>query len=759
MSQNFTLSIVMMMKNEERYLDKTLSALIPLMNDIKSELIVLDTGSTDSSVSIARKYTDKVYFHEWNNDFAHMRNISLSYAKGQWILVLDADEELIEYGNLKKFFNVEPYNKYNSASIVLRNFYSENKENYSTVSMIRLFKNYKEFKYEGAIHEQPLYKTPTYNNIAVFNHYGYMFVDEEIKQLKDKRNKTILLTEVNKNPDNPYMNYQLGKQYMISNDLHDAIYYMEKAYDKYFKLGYVPIFVTIDLAALYIKVAKLNKCVKLCINYIKKDTLNIDIYYYLGTAQRLLGKFKESNDSYKRYLYLLDNYETTTQANNIQCYGNTVSNSDEGKANILSNYYKLEMYKEVIAQFEEVMELGKNNSDIYFMVIDSLYRTRRLKEIKNYYDVISKTETDKKEFILALEKLVLTIREESKEELFKELEQLSGNYKKLNSIRLGKENNIEVYKQVLQEEREGYYGDIIAYAMADSKDILDLMIDLDASALNNYISYLINNKKVVVLDLYKFITEQSISLDVKKIKVYKAIVRVLLFNGGLLGDKYERLFRLHGAYTYLYLKEIYNSNLSDDDLVRLITDSEDRFILKLKLVEKLKENNEIEYIRKLKELLFEYPQYKKGIQILIDKFQEGLKENNELKQLKKKYKAIIETKINQGNLKEASLMIEEYESMSKTADVEILSMKFIISLFNNQLDDAQKMVNEALFLDLNNFNTVFNIAYLNEVLGNNDEALRFYKKIVNECDDSQILLEANEKIQSIKQNSKSLQGA
>lgn len=759
MSQNITLSIVMMMKNEERYLDKTLSALIPLMNDIKSELIVLDTGSTDSSVNIARKYTDKVYFHQWNNDFAYMRNISLSYAKGEWILVLDADEELVEYDKLKRFLDSEIHNEYNSASICLRNIYTEDKENYGTALMVRLFKNCKEFKYEGAIHEQPLYKKPTYNNAALFNHYGYMFVDEEIRQTKDKRNKAILLKEVSRKPDDPYMNYQLGKQYMISNDLHDAIYYMEKAYDEYFKLGYVPIFVTIDLAALYVKGNNPTKCEKLCTKYIKKDTLNIDIYYYIGAAQRLLGKYKESNDSYKRYLYLLDNYESTTQANNIQCYGNTVSNSDECKVNILINYYKLEMHKEVIAQFEEVKEFKKNNSDIYFMLLDSLHRVNCLNEIKKYYEVICKTETDKKEFILALEKLVLTIREENKEALFSELEQLSGNYKKLNSIRLGKENNVEVYKQVLKEEREGYYGDIITYAMADSKDILNLLIDLDASALNNYISYVVNNKKEVVLDLYKFVTEQSISLDVKKIRVCKAIVRVLLFNGGLLGDKYERLFSLHGVYTYLYLKEIYNSNLSDDDLVSLITDSDDRFVLKLNTIEKLKNEDELQYIRKLKELLFEYPQYKKGIQIVIDKFQEDLKENNELKQLKKKYKAIIETKINQGNLKEASLMIEEYESMSKTADVEILSMKFIISLFNNQLDDAQKMVNEALLLDLNNFNTVFNMAYLNEVLGKNEEALRFYKKIVNECDDSQILLEANEKIQSIKQSSKSLQGA
>ncbi|MCU9808034.1 glycosyltransferase [Paraclostridium sp. AKS46] len=56
------LSIVMMIKNEEKYLDTTLKSLDPLMNNIKSELIILDTGSTDRSIEIAKKYTDKVYF-------------------------------------------------------------------------------------------------------------------------------------------------------------------------------------------------------------------------------------------------------------------------------------------------------------------------------------------------------------------------------------------------------------------------------------------------------------------------------------------------------------------------------------------------------------------------------------------------------------------------------------------------------------------------------------------------------------------------
>ena len=119
------LSVVMIVKNEEKYLDKTLHALKDLRRDIDSELIILDTGSTDNTVEIAKKYTDKVYFAKWNDNFADMRNISISYASGDWILILDADEKLTNYDKLKEFFYSDTHKKYNSATIELKNIFDK----------------------------------------------------------------------------------------------------------------------------------------------------------------------------------------------------------------------------------------------------------------------------------------------------------------------------------------------------------------------------------------------------------------------------------------------------------------------------------------------------------------------------------------------------------------------------------------------------------------------------------------------------------
>ena len=60
------LSIGMMVKNEEKNLDKCLKSLMPILENLKAELIIVDTGSEDSTIQIAQKYTDKIYYHKWN---------------------------------------------------------------------------------------------------------------------------------------------------------------------------------------------------------------------------------------------------------------------------------------------------------------------------------------------------------------------------------------------------------------------------------------------------------------------------------------------------------------------------------------------------------------------------------------------------------------------------------------------------------------------------------------------------------------------
>ena len=92
-NKGVTISACMMVKNEEAFLPRCLESI----KDVVDEIIVVDTGSTDRTAEIAKSYGAKVYHHPWENNFSKHRNQSISYATGDWIFILDGDEEVIQW--------------------------------------------------------------------------------------------------------------------------------------------------------------------------------------------------------------------------------------------------------------------------------------------------------------------------------------------------------------------------------------------------------------------------------------------------------------------------------------------------------------------------------------------------------------------------------------------------------------------------------------------------------------------------------------
>ena len=97
-----TISLCMIVKNEELVLERCLESLKGLMD----EIIIVDTGSSDRTKEIAKRYTRQVYDYTWEDDFSKARNYALSFATCDYIYVADADEVLDEE-NRKKFLQVK----------------------------------------------------------------------------------------------------------------------------------------------------------------------------------------------------------------------------------------------------------------------------------------------------------------------------------------------------------------------------------------------------------------------------------------------------------------------------------------------------------------------------------------------------------------------------------------------------------------------------------------------------------------------------
>lgn len=89
MTTSRSIGVLMIVKNAEQHLEKTLSSVSGWVN----ELVILDSGSTDNTLAIAQKYTDKVYHQDWLG-FGPQRQKAQSYMTSDWVLPLDSDEEV-----------------------------------------------------------------------------------------------------------------------------------------------------------------------------------------------------------------------------------------------------------------------------------------------------------------------------------------------------------------------------------------------------------------------------------------------------------------------------------------------------------------------------------------------------------------------------------------------------------------------------------------------------------------------------------------
>lgn len=211
------ISVCIITKNEAEHLEKCLSALKPY----PFEIIVTDTGSTDNSKEIAYKYTDKVYDFDWINDFSAARNFTINRASHNIILSLDTDE-FIKDIDLEKLEQLIQDNPKYVGSIKMLNYFEDNGNiRYQTARLDRLF-NRKYYHFENPIHEtlSPIAKIPylSYETPIVVEHVGYLGTKEYLDK-KSMRNMELLQKELEADPENPYLYFQIAQCYMMMRDM------------------------------------------------------------------------------------------------------------------------------------------------------------------------------------------------------------------------------------------------------------------------------------------------------------------------------------------------------------------------------------------------------------------------------------------------------------------------------------------------------------------------------------------------------------
>lgn len=209
------LSLCMIVRDSAATLPACLTSIRPFVD----EMIVVDTGSTDDTVALARRLGARVYHFPWCQDFAAARNESLRHARGRWIFWMDADDT-IDAANgrqLQALARQEPDPAILGYVMQVHCPGPEGKDDVTVVDHVKLLRNRPDLRFEGRIHEQVLPavrraggETAWTDLYVVHSGYDHSPAGQEQKKLRDL---DLLQREIDDRPEHPFTLFNLGMTY------------------------------------------------------------------------------------------------------------------------------------------------------------------------------------------------------------------------------------------------------------------------------------------------------------------------------------------------------------------------------------------------------------------------------------------------------------------------------------------------------------------------------------------------------------------
>jgi glycosyltransferase involved in cell wall biosynthesis len=212
-----TVTLCMIVKNEEHNLSPCLQS----VGDFATEIIIVDTGSTDGTAAAARAQGAVVRSFPWTDDFAAARNASIQGARGEWIFWMDADDRLSE-DNLIRLKQAVSSGSADGYYCHISSLSSSQGQTTGSIEHLRLFRNNLGFCFKGALHEKPVSPSRegrlalAHTNITII-HTGYA-TDPVSRRQKALRNQRIVQKVLEREPDNLYWRHHLGVNlYLLGN--------------------------------------------------------------------------------------------------------------------------------------------------------------------------------------------------------------------------------------------------------------------------------------------------------------------------------------------------------------------------------------------------------------------------------------------------------------------------------------------------------------------------------------------------------------
>ena len=293
-----TISLCMIVKNEAEHLPRCLKS----VKGVVDEIIVVDTGSTDNTVELARQFGASVISSPWQNDFAYARNIGVDQAKGDWILWLDADEEL-EASDREKLRVCAQHEEFEAFLLQIYNYIGDGSQGATINPVLRMFRNRPAYRFEGRIHEQIALSIFRHKPDAALHltdikihHYGY---EQEIVIKKDKirRNISMLQQMLSEKENDPFTLYNIGVEYLRIAEAQQALVAFRKAKSLVDPVAtsYAHLLVKYEIRCL-LTLGRVEEAIRICDEGIGLYPHYTDLRHIKGTCFAQLGKLEEAID-------------------------------------------------------------------------------------------------------------------------------------------------------------------------------------------------------------------------------------------------------------------------------------------------------------------------------------------------------------------------------------------------------------------------------------------------------------------------------
>lgn len=300
--RDVTLSVCLIVKNEEKYLPTCLRSI----QGVADEIVVVDTGSTDQSVRIAERFGAKIVHFEWNDHFADARNFAKKQATGDWILQIDADEELVP-GDQNKVREFICQNGCDGAFLRLQNRTTSTfGEDQPTVHyLIRLFQNRPDIHYVNPVHETlslPGKAVPT--DITLI-HHGYN-TDAASLQQKNERNARILYARLQAAPDDVTNLFYLSMLHLGKGEFEQCEDFAKQVLLKLKPddLAHQHLYLMSlkNLALIHIERQQYEEALECCHRAIEHNSNYLEPWYFLGLIHYRQGHYQACKVPFETFI-------------------------------------------------------------------------------------------------------------------------------------------------------------------------------------------------------------------------------------------------------------------------------------------------------------------------------------------------------------------------------------------------------------------------------------------------------------------------